>query len=422
MARRDYGSGSVYQRADGRWIGALSVGSVGGGARKRVTVSAKTEAECKKKMRDRQRLIDREGVPTQATMTVARYAEEWLEARRTVVRAKPWATDASAVRRWITPTIGRRRLEQLTPTDVRAVVKAQREAGLSSSTARRNHMTLTSMLRAAMLDGHQVPHRVLLVEAPVTAPNDLQAMPDEQLDAVLAVAAEHLPHWSRWLVQMLYGQRPAELLGLTWSALDFDAKRIRIEWQLQALPYRDRADRSLGFVVPDGMRVRHLVDAWHLTPPKTKKGLRVVPMLPVVEAALLAWRDVAGPSPHDLVWPTAAGRPANEKHDLEEWKALQGSAEVGHPSGRYWRIYEARHAFATRLLEGGIDEKTMAELMGHSSVTTTHGYQHVRLERSLEALVAVNGRIAQGLPLTRGLPDAGAGTPALPGAASQGAP
>lgn len=406
MARRDYRTGSVYQRqSDGLWVGTLEAGFTASGGRRRLTVSGKTEAIARRKLRDKRLQIDREGVPsTGGRATVKRWSEEWLESRRTKVRAKPWATDASAVRRWIVPTIGHRRLSELTPADVRAVATAQRKAGRSSSTARRTHLTLTAMLRAAMVDGHQVPARVLLVEAPATAANDLDAMPAEELEAVLNVAIEHLPHWSRWLVQVLYGQRPAEVLGLTWEAVDFDRRTITVEWQLQALPYVDRNNKALGFVVPDGMRVRQLVDAWHLTPPKTKKGLRVVPLLPVVEAALREWREISQPSPHGLVWPALSGRPANEKHDLLEWHALQCMAGVGHLAGRYWKVYEARHAFATRLLEGGVDERVVTELMGHSSIVSTQGYRHVRQELALEALTRINAGLGERPALPPGSP------------------
>jgi site-specific recombinase XerD len=416
--RREYKTGSVYQRAsDGLWLGTIEAGYTAKGGRRRISVSGKTEAIVKKKLRDKQAQIAREGTPAAgARMTVAKYAGGWLEARRTKIRRGPWATDASAVNRWIIPTIGHRRLDALTPADIRAVAAAQRQAGNSSSSAHRTHWTINAMLKAAMLDGYQVPARVLLVETPALAARDMDAMPGDQLEKVLTLAMAELPHWSRWLVQVLYGQRPAEVLGLTWGALDFERKTLAVEWQLQALPYVDRTNKALGFVVQDGMKVRHLVDAWHLTPPKTKKGLRLVPMLPIVEAALLEWQARTHPSPHGLVWPALNGRPANEKHDREEWHFIQACVDVAHPSGRPWKIYEARHAFATRLLEGGVDERVITELMGHSSIVTSRGYQHVRPERALEALTLIN----QGLGLTapRG---AVADTPALPGAGSPAA-
>ncbi|GAA1478134.1 site-specific integrase [Nocardioides aestuarii] len=389
--RRQYGTGSVHKRADGRWAGTIEAGLTASGTRRRLTVYGRTETECRDKLRERQRQVEAEGLPTtDGRTTVKKYAEHWLDARRTEVRNGPWSTDASAVKQWIVPTLGHKRLEDLTPADVRAVSTAQQKAGRSSSTRRRTHITLTAMLKAAMVDGHRVPARVLLVKAPEQAASTRDAMPAEHIEAVMRTAVEHLPHWSRWLVQVLYGQRPAEVLGLTDDALDFDRKVITIEWQLQALRYVDRADKSKGFVVRDGERVRHLVDAWHLTPPKTKKGFRVVPMLPIVEAALREWILVRGDSPHGLLWPAADGRPPRSSDDRDEWYALQATAGVGRPDGEPWSIYEARHGFATRLLEGDVDQKVVTELMGHSSIITSRGYQHVRTDQALLALERIN--------------------------------
>ncbi len=95
--------------------------------------------------------------------------------------------------------------------------------------------------------------------------------------------------------------------------------------------------------------------------------------MPAVRDVLLAWRAIAPANSWELVWPNTEGRPAYDVHDREEWYGLQGAVEIGHEAGRYYSVYEARHGFATSLMEGGEDYQVITSLMGQSSILSTRG-------------------------------------------------
>lgn len=398
--RREYGEGSVYQRSDGRWFGVVETGFTATGARKRTTVSAKTEAEVKRKLRDK-KVAHRAGQAASSRLTVKGWAEEYLAIKVRELSPKGYNATVNPIKNWVIPTIGHKRLEGLTTRDIRAVQDAQRAAGrLPADT----HRVLLTMLRRAVAEGHHVPAQVLSVKAPKSTKSDRAAMTEAEGIACLAVASQ-MPHGSRWLFTLLYGARMGECLGLTWDAIDFDAGHFgeaRIEWQLQSLPYLDRADRSRGFRVPDGHESRHLVDAHHLVRPKSAKGYRVAPLLPAVRDSLLSWREVAPDNPWGLVWPTTKGRPANDKNDRAEWWALQETAEVAHPTRMRldqpdapaaYHVHECRNFAATMLLESGVAEHVVTDLLGHSTVATSLRYRTVRREPLLEAMMRVGERL-----------------------------
>lgn len=413
--RRQHGTGGVtFDPTKQRWIGTVEAGVTAKGTRRRLKVSGRTEAEAKAKLKEKQRQIAAEGLPVEgasARVTVATWAKTWTERRQHEVRSSTMSNDVSQVRRWVVPTIGHVRLEQLTPAHMRAVTAAILSAGRAQSSALRAQVVLKKMLRDAIVEGYRVPQRILQMPNPEKNVTDRDAVPLIDAHAIIRAAGDLGPEGSRWVAAFLQGMRQGECLGLTWDCVDFERKTIDVAWQLDALPYRIPRDRASGFRIKPGTPHRHLTGRWHLVPPKSKSGTRVIPMVPWMEAALLAWREIAPLSPHRLVWPAANGSPRDDKDDSVAWYALQDVAQVArvdeapHASGlrlderggplvgRRYALHEARHSTATLLMEAGVSNTVITAIMGHSSIVSSQAYLHASREMTHQALDGVAGRL-----------------------------
>ena len=145
---------------------------------------------------------------------------------------------------------------------------------------------------------------------------------------------------NRALVELVYsaGLRSAEAVGLDLRDVDFEREAVHV---------RGKGDKER--VVPLGEEAAYRL-ALYLRDARPKLARGAV----------------------DALFLSARGR----RLDTSTLRRL-----VPHP-------HRLRHAFATHLLEGGADLRTIQELLGHSSLSTTQIYSHVdarRLRRVYDA-------------------------------------
>ena len=126
----------------------------------------------------------------------------------------------------------------------------------------------------------------------------------------------------------------------------------------------------------------------------TGKGrkTRVVPLGSRARAALTDWLENGRPRLASLrpggrtpaVFLTKSGRPMTR---TDAWRRVKASAlRAGLPGSI--SPHTLRHSFASHLIEGGADLRSVQEMLGHANIRTTEIYAHLDADhvRSLHRL------------------------------------
>jgi integrase/recombinase XerC len=198
-----------------------------------------------------------------------------------------------------------------------------------------------------------------------------------------------------------HGIRPDAIAGLRGPRLKPPAPRALREAEAREvitqvgsvensslLALRDQALFTLLYGC--GLRISEALALDVRDAPRAGTGLRVlgkggkqrlVPVLPAVEAAVLAYLAArGGPQPEAPLFLGARGGrldPAIAQKALRDYRRLAGLPEHATP-------HALRHSFATHLLGAGADLRAIQELLGHASLSTTQRYTSVDAARLLE--------------------------------------
>jgi integrase len=381
---RSNGEGTIYEypKNSGIWYAEISL--TDGSRRKRRTTS---QREAREKLKKLQAEID-QGLNLAAQQpTVAEWCRTWLTTFATNLKPNIRDDYQGIIARYITDaTIGKRRLDKLTPAEVQAWVNDLTKK-VKPKTVRNAHARLHKALEVAVRNNYVSRNVASGIELPSVPKPDIYPLDMHQVQALLKVVADH--RWyALYRLAVNLGMREGELFGLTWPAIDFTAGTLRIHQQLQRARKDGQADAPREFV---------------LQTTKTKAGERTLKLdedlLDVLrthkqnqdeERALRGehWRDPWG----TLVFTSETGGPIHASTLLDHLRGALKKAEL--PPIRF---HDLRHTAATLMLADGVPLVTVSKILGHSSPAITATiYAHALDEHKASAIASLGQRLRNG--------------------------
>jgi integrase len=420
--KRSPGDGGLfYIPSRDLWRGVVDAGFNPNGTRKQLSVTSRTQRGARDKLNLLKKEIDEFGGPLDRHRLVEQWAEHWLETVcRPKLKPKPYAAYQSVVKKWINPTLGKKPITLVKPSDVRLVYQAIGAAGRSSSTALKAHNVMSAMFESARKDGIVARNVIADVDPPRAAVSGRDALSTDEAIKVLANASDR-PDGTRWWMALLAGVRQGERLGATLDGLDLEQGLLTIQWSLTEARFEHGCGGTCGaqrggscpqrrLILADGLEHIQLDGRLCLVRPKSGKP-RTIPLLPQLVEALRRYLAATAdqPNPHGLIWRNSDGSPITSGQDSAEWRDLLLSAGIitaeqakplrdqkpGTPPAptTHW----ARHTTATVLMELGVDARIIGEIVGHASEEITRHYQHVSTSAAREAMDRLGSHFAGAL-------------------------
>lgn len=245
---------------------------------------------------------------------------------------------------------------EVEPADIRGHLASLHGDGLAARSRQRALAALRTYFRFVMMEGACDTNPAEVIQHPRVARTLPDVVPVDDLERLLASVPEtDAGRRDRAILELLYGAglRVAELVGL-------DLADVRRQERLLRVRGKGRKER----IVPFGRSALAALEAY----------------LPVRARWRLATRAHGADEDADPLFINQRGGRLTDR----SVRRLLNAAILAIAELHHLHPHALRHAFATHLLEAGMDLRAIQELLGHSSLATTEIYTQVDLARLME--------------------------------------
>jgi len=341
---------TIFQRKrDRRFVARAAIRRTDGSIARKEFVGA-TEADVLRKLQD----AKDSGMLRRAAYDqrpLKDFAEQWSEElKRSDYKATTIDGYKRDVRLYIVPYLGTTRLGMLDRKTVAAWMKKLDANGVGRAAIGRARRTLSRLLAIAVANDLIPTNPAQGLDrgnVPAYAAPEARTLTLEQIETLFQ-EMHHYRYGSMVIVAATTAARQSELIGLRWTDVDLDRRRIDIKRNLVLVNNR--------FAEGD---------------PKTKTSDRTIALPAVAIAALRAHRKEMQREKRDvdtgLVWLTSDGNPVRRDNLLKEtlYPALKRAAL---PRVTW---HQLRHSCATALIELGVPLEAVSRTLGHANPGVT---------------------------------------------------
>ncbi len=367
MARRGE---NIYKRRDGRYEGRYVIGRKSDGKTKFGYIFGYSYVEVKSRLTEKKAELLAHTDPQirRCSKTIGQWMEYWMENELLgSVKESSYQTYKNQLNRHILPHLGMLELTALTSRAVHAFLQELQDIGLSESMTRSIYRLLSAGMRAAQDEGiiRKNPCKKIRVQRGERTEQRVLSQEEQKKAELILIESGNLSA----LVSMYTGLRLGEICSLKWTDINWEKGTITVRRTVQRLKHMQSGSGEKTMLI--------------IGSPKSYSSYRTIP---VPAAVLQKLKELNGNAATqgmlgEFIFSTTvhAAEPRTIQRRLERAMKKLGIAGV--------HFHTLRHSFATRLLELGVDVKTVSVLMGHGSLKTTLDcYAHSLLEQQRSAM------------------------------------
>ena len=209
---------------------------------------------------------------------------------------------------------------------------------------------------------------------------------EEELNNLLKVVKDTTLELIVYLTAF-YGLRRSEVLGIRWSAIDFENKTITISHKVVTVTDENENSKTKTKTITKRKT-------------KNKSSYRTLPLFKEIEELLLYTRKMQeyymsifkesyNKQYKDFVCVDEMGnlrKPDYVSHKFKEILKKNGLRKI--------RFHDLRHSCATLLLKKGISLREIQDWLGHSSSKTTERYAHLDSSTKIKSATAIENALS----------------------------